>query len=47
MAAEREQACLVALDKRLERAVVATAHERDQSLVALKPQKRRPTGQRG
>ena len=50
VAAEGEQARLIALDQRLERAVVAAARERDQALVTLKPEERRAPrkgGQRG
>jgi hypothetical protein len=44
VAAEGEQPRLVALHERLERAVVASPRERDQPLVALKPEERRAPG---
>ena len=50
VAAEGEQARLVALDERLEGAVMAAPGEGDQPLVGLQPQQRRApreSGQRG
>jgi hypothetical protein len=45
--AEGEQARLVALYERLEGAVVATADQRDEPLVPLQSEQRRPASQRG
>jgi hypothetical protein len=42
VAAERQQARLVALDEGVEGPVLALAAERDELLVALEPQKGRP-----
>jgi hypothetical protein len=45
VAAEGQEARLVALDERLERAVLAAADEDDQLLVALESEQRRTTCQ--
>ena len=47
VAAERQQPRLVALDERLERAVLAAPDEGDQLLVALEPKQRRAARERG
>ena len=47
VAAEGEQPRLVALEERVEGAVVAAPDERDQLLVALEPEQGRPPGERG
>ncbi len=47
VAAEREQPRLVALNERLEGAVMAAANQSDESLVTLKPQKRRAARKSG
>jgi hypothetical protein len=44
VAAEGEQAGLVALDQRLESAVVTAADQRDEPLVALQPEEGRSAG---
>jgi hypothetical protein len=47
VAAEGEQARLVALDERLEGPVVTPPGERDQALVRLKTEERRAPGESG
>jgi hypothetical protein len=47
VAAEGEQARLIALHERLEGAVVATTNQSDEFFVALQPQERRTSGKRG
>ncbi len=47
VAAEREQPRLVALHERLEGAVMAAPHERDELLVGLKPEQGRAARERG
>ncbi len=47
VATEREQARLIALDKRFEGAVVTAPDQGDQPLVALKTEQRRSSSQRG
>jgi hypothetical protein len=41
MAAESEQSRLIALDERLERAVMPTPDQGDEPLIGLKPKQRR------
>jgi hypothetical protein len=45
--AESQEPRLIALYQRLERAVMPTTNQSDESLVALEPQKRRAPGERG
>ena len=47
VAAEGEQPRVVAVHERLEGAMVPASDQRDELLVTLKPQQRRPRGQRG